>query len=206
MKYITSLIVILTFIGCQTKYNIIDTGLANGKFDGNMYEYLKSDSYNWDSIRLIIERAELVDLFEGHREGYEQITFFGPVNHSIRRWMRENDYDKVSKIPLKVCREMVLRHIVRNKRLMLGDIPPGTHGNGSEKGNGGMDLTGGMGNDFWIYTFRGSYNEVPGIGALEVYILSLTGDKLRIDVATTNLEMTNGTVMALNGTYLFGTL
>lgn len=206
MKYIIGIIIILTFIGCQTKYNIIDTGLANGKFDGNMYEYLKSDSYNWDSIRLIIERAELVDLFEGHREGYEQITFFGPVNHSIRRWMIENDYNKVSKIPLKVCREMVMRHIVKNKRLMLDDIPIGTHGNGSEKGTGGMDLTGEIGNAFWIYAFRGSYENVPGIGALEVYILSLTGDKLRIDVATTNLEMNNGTVMALNGTYTFGTL
>lgn len=206
MRYIMSIIVILTFIGCETKYNIIDTGLANGNFKGNMYEFLKNDSYNWDSIRLIIERAELVDLFEGQREGYEQITFFGPVNHSIRRWMIENDYDRVRKIPLKVCREMVMRHIVRNKRLMLDDIPLGTHGNGSEPGNGGMYLTGEMGNQFWIYTFQGSYNEVPGIGALEIHILSRTGDKLRIDVATCNLETTTGTVMALNGTYIFGTL
>lgn len=206
MKYITGILFLLTAISCQTKYNIIDTGTANGKFDGSMYEYLKSDSYNWDSIRLIIERADLTDLFEGQREGYSQITFFGPVNHSIRRWMIENDYSKISRIPLKVCREMVMRHIVRNQRLMLNDIPIGTHGDGSEQGTGGMILTGEMGNPFWIYAFRGSYEEVPGIGALEIHILSLSGDKLRIEVATTNLEMNNGTVMALNGTYLFGTL
>lgn len=207
MKYITGIILLMLLAGCETKYNIVDTGLASGDHtDKTMYEYLKSDSYNWDSIRLIIERAELTDLFEGRREGYEQFTFFGPVNHSIRRWMKDNDYDKVSRIPLRTCREMVMRHIVKGKRLMLDDIPFGTHGNGSQPGTGGMVLTGEMDNDFWIYAFRGSYNEVPGIGAVELYILSLTGDRLRIDIATSNLEMKNGTVMALNGTYLFGTL
>ena len=48
-----------------TKYNFDDTGLANGKHDMTMWEYFKSDSYNWDSLRVMTERAGLVSLFQG---------------------------------------------------------------------------------------------------------------------------------------------
>ena len=64
-KLLVTMIVLLLIGGCSTNWNFENTGLAKEHFDGNMYEYLRSDSYNWDSIRLIIERAELVPLFEG---------------------------------------------------------------------------------------------------------------------------------------------
>ena len=79
------MIVLLLIGGCSTNWNFENTGLAKEHFDGNMYEYLRSDSYNWDSIRLIIERAELVPLFEGK----DPITFIGPTNHSVRKWMND---------------------------------------------------------------------------------------------------------------------
>ena len=90
MRSIVFSVVVLFLFSCNTKYNIIDTGLANGKFAGNMYEYLQSNHYDWDSTVLMIKKADLVDLFEGKRAGYEKITFFGPTNHSIRKYMLDN--------------------------------------------------------------------------------------------------------------------
>ena len=52
-KLLVTMIVLLLIGGCSTNWNFENTGLAKEHFDGNMYEYLKSDSYNWDSIRLI---------------------------------------------------------------------------------------------------------------------------------------------------------
>ena len=75
MKQIILLgLLVLSFIGC-TKYNQIDTGLAQKKYPGNMYEYLHSDSYNWDSLLVFIDYLGLEDYFTGKKAGYEEITF-----------------------------------------------------------------------------------------------------------------------------------
>lgn len=90
MKQIVLLgLLVSSFVGC-TKYNAVDTGLAQKKFPGNMYEYLHSDSYNWDSLLMFIDYLGLEEYFTGKKAGYEEITFFGPTNHSIRRKI----YDK----------------------------------------------------------------------------------------------------------------
>ena len=39
MKYIFIIMVALSLGACETNYGTINTGLANGVFDGNMYEY-----------------------------------------------------------------------------------------------------------------------------------------------------------------------
>ena len=77
-------ILLSAFVSC-TKYNQIDTGLAKAKFNGNMYEYFQSNSYDWDSLLVLIEYTGVKEYFTGEKEGYENITFFGPTNHSIRR-------------------------------------------------------------------------------------------------------------------------
>ena len=60
-----------------------------------MYEYLHSDSYNWDSLLMFIDYLGLEEYFTGKKAGYEEITFFGPTNHSIRRKI----YDKFTWSP-----------------------------------------------------------------------------------------------------------
>lgn len=59
--------IVILFFGSCSKDNFIKTGVSNGKFDGNMMEYMKAPghSYDWDSTVLMVERAGLVDLFEG---------------------------------------------------------------------------------------------------------------------------------------------
>lgn len=104
MKNIGIILVLLSLFSCETKYNYIDSGLANGRFDGTMYDYLHSNSYDWDSTLLLVERAGLEDLFQGKQAGYEKITFFGPTNLSILRWMIEQGYNAVREIPEATCR------------------------------------------------------------------------------------------------------
>jgi putative lipoprotein len=208
-------------MSCNTKYNIIDTGLANGKFDGNMYEYLQSNSYDWDSTCLMIERANLVDLFEGKREGFEQITFFGPTNHSIRRYMLDNEIASIMEMDEEFCHEMIMRCVVKGK-YMRDDIPFGKntasensgedgYDDGSDnadenQGTGGTVLKGAMGNRFWIYSFKESYNDVAGVGAVVLYIKSLETGGTMIDVASTDIEPTNGVVHSLHYNFTLGDL
>ena len=87
MKYILlSIFTIGILTSCDPKSNYIDTGISNGKHDCSMLEYFHTSSYNWDSLLVMIQHAELESLFEGREPGYEQITFWGPTNHSIRRY------------------------------------------------------------------------------------------------------------------------
>ena len=55
---------ILGLGACDDDY-FHDSGLANGRHDCTVWEYLHTDAYNWDSTILVIERAGLVDLFDG---------------------------------------------------------------------------------------------------------------------------------------------
>ena len=221
MRSIVFSVVVLFLFSCNTKYNIIDTGLANGKFAGNMYEYLQSNHYDWDSTVLMIKKADLVDLFEGKRAGYEKITFFGPSNHSIRKYMLDNGYTCVDEMGEELCYEMIMKCVVKGK-YMREDIPAGkpvvntdTDDEWNDKlsenpdvycGEGGVIFTGEMGNRFWIYSFQESYEKVPGVGAVVLYIVSLETGGTQIDVASTNIEPTNGVVHSLHYNFVLGNL
>ena len=60
--YIITMCLTMGVFSSCTQYNFDDTGLANGKHDMTMWEYFKGDSYNWDSLRVMAERADLVSL------------------------------------------------------------------------------------------------------------------------------------------------
>lgn len=205
MKYILGIIALFALVSCETKYNIIDTGLANGDHHCSMYEYFKGDPSNWDSTRLMIDRAGLTELFEGDDAEYDSITFFGPTNMPIIRWMIVNKYKKISDIPVEVCKKEIMRHVVKGIYLR-DDIARGVKGEGSEIGTGGQILTGGIGNEFWIYSFQEAYYKVPNAGTVNLYILSLTESKMNIDVASTNIRTYTGIVHSLSDYYTFGTL
>ena len=63
-KILFILVVAGVFMACGTKYDYIDTGVCGEEFRGNMYEYLQSNHYDWDSIVKIIDRAGLREMFE----------------------------------------------------------------------------------------------------------------------------------------------
>ena len=180
-KLLVTMIVLLLIGGCSTNWNFENTGLAKEHFDGNMYEYLRSDSYNWDSIRLIIERAELVPLFEGK----DPITFIGPTNHSVRKWMN----DKFIKI--------VKDHLFAGK-ILRDDIPQGKY----LTQEGGDVYTTLSGKSIWMGLFYEDYGNVVEGGVRVIY---LKGD-VTIDIASSNIQPTNGVVHSLSYNYVLGGL
>ena len=198
--------IVLTIVSCTTDYNMNNTGLANGKFDGTMYDYFHSDSYNWDSLIIMIDRAGLQDLFNGEVEGYEEITFWGPTNNSIRRWMLEGGTGvpkRLKDLSPEECRKYVMAHVVKGKT-MLNDIPRGTINMGSV--SGGMTMYGEDNkNEMWVYTEQLPYNGVIDVGAVIIKIRSMR-TLVDIDIASCNIEPTTGVVHSLHPNYTLGEL
>lgn len=205
-KYIIVLVVACSLFSCGTKYNYEDTGVSNAYFDGNMYQYLESSSYNWDSVRLMINRAELREVFE-----YDDITFMGLTNHSIRKWLIKggvgfdtHGYTCINDIPKGMCRAIVLS-LVLDGKMLRDEIERIQH---DEKGNrigGGRKLVTRYGNTVWLWTKQDPYMGVQGAGPVTLSMTALRDDgKTEIStnqVASTNIQPHNGVVQALQYSY-----
>ena len=203
MRYIINIgigvVGLISMISCQTKWNYVDTGLVNGRFPGTMYEYFHSNHYDWDSTLILIEKAGLTELFEGKDPEYKEITFLGPTNHSIRRWMIENKITSLRALDDERCRDMILRHVIKGK-YMRDDIPEGKPGSAQEVGEGGQIYSSVGGVRLWLYTFREEYQGVAGTGSVNIYLFSVD-KKVNIDIASSNIEPDNGVVHALSYAY-----
>ena len=180
MKKLIIGLLLATFWACNTKYNYIDTGISDGVHDCSMLEYLKGDSYNWDTIVRVIERAGLTSLFEGEGPG-EQITFLGPTNHSIRNWMYDSAYIDVNSIPADTCKKIVLRHVIKG-RYMMTDIPR-----------------------VWLYTVSTPAHGVEDAGPLTLYCVSLDFQK-SIPLACPDIQTNTGVVISLDYNFYCGEL
>lgn len=211
-----------------TDYNYIDSGLADGKHDCSMWEYLKSDAHNWDSTVIMIEHAGLKDVFEGNSI-YGQITFFGVTNKSILLYIlyhndeldqlkadgEEVDYNdywhRVTDIPAGICRQMLMQLIVP-KRLMLADIPRGNLITSSEGIATDAEIGGGMyktlGNTpLFLYTFQEDYKGIAGKGETRIYMVSsVESIPVKNPVASCNIETLNGVVHSLEYDFLLTNL
>ena len=185
--------IVLLFIGTScTKNEFVKTGVSNGRFDGSMLEYMEAHSYDWDS-------TGLESLFDGD----EKITFFGPTNFSILRYMLENDIERVQDMDVDFCRSTLLRHVMSGK-MMRSDFKHGVAATGSDlKGEGGDTYTMMGGNVIWAYTFKEEYNKVAGMGPLLLHVTSLDGHK-KIEIASGDIEPDNGVVHSLAYNFTLG--
>lgn len=203
------LIALMVVLGSScTKYDYIDSGLANGKHDCSMWDYFHTDGYDWDSTIIMIEHAGLKSLFDGTGE-YKEITFFGLTNHSIRGYildrnqgLTEDDPDylhRVTDISPEKCKD-VLEKLVMSKRVMLKDVPRGNRVSVLDKYDEreGMELSCVRGKLF-LWTVRDAWNNVQDVGAISLHIAShnVTGARNEV-VASTDIQTTNGIVQALN--------
>lgn len=196
--YIITMCLTIAVFGSCTQYNFDDTGFANGKHDMTMWEYFKRDSYNWDSLRVMAEHADLVSLFQGTSEYGKDFTFFGPTNHSIRRYLLENNMQRVTDIPVEDCKKFIMNGVLPNKRVMLDDFKEGVKSSDPSTpiGKGGETIDMASGNQLWIYTFRESYNNVPGAGPKRIYLVS-PNTTMTSEVASCNIETNTGVVHSL---------
>ena len=115
-KLIFILIVAAVFFSCEDDY-YIDTGLSNGELDVTMWDYFKTDSYNWDSTMLVISRAGLESVFNGENSVSSKITFLGVTNHSIRKFMLDNNYATVDDISVEICKDYILSYVIADEYL-----------------------------------------------------------------------------------------
>lgn len=222
MKYVIY-IVLLVFAASCTKDTFVDTGKPLAVHNTSMMEYFKTSSYNWDTVRLIIERADLVDMFEGNDTEAPQITFFGLTNHSLRRWMltqkEETDYsqwpfqvtiikpiyDKVSDIPEDICRELILSHVYKG-RLTVDKIPlgiisfdPDTYESIYKEG---MNISLMAGNQIWLGLIPSEEQGIPDAGYRKLLLAKENGWQIdEVVVASKNIQTNNGVVHSLEYGY-----
>lgn len=200
MKYIyIALISAILFCSCQEN-NFVDTGKSIGVHDMSMLDYMKTDSYNWDSTVLVIERAGLESLFDGTSEEYPQITFFGPTNLSIMKYMFPKGYIKVSDIPVEDCKSLILKHVL-DSRYLKEDFPVGN--NNPREGGGDYETLGG--NILWLYKRLEGYGPNKHVGPTHLYLESYDY-KIAWDIASSDIQTNNGVVHSLGYDYIFGNI
>lgn len=200
MRKIILMTAILVSLGSCTKDNYINTGLSI-TYDCDIYEYLHKSSYNWDSTILMIQRADMVEVFQGKDARYPQITFFGITNHSIRRYLLEKDIQRVNDLSPEFCREMLFKHML-NRRMMSGDVEfriPNISG----EIDGGTKVTCIGGNELHLYREQDDYGGVENAGAIHLRLYSITADG-KVPMASPDLKFRNGVVHALNYNYSLG--
>ena len=199
-KFITFIFIVgasVLFFGCEDDY-YIDSGLSNGVHEVSMWEYLATDSYNWDSTRLVISRAGLEDVFKGENSAYSKITFFGVTNHSIRKYMLDNSYASVADIPVETCREYILSYVVAEQYLW-DEIDFEVKGTTT----GGTDMTNANGGDLRVFRRKSNYGSVVDAGPVSTFVQSLTANKT-VQAVATNIQTNTGVVHALSYTHPFG--
>lgn len=197
-KY-TCIAVLMAMTAC-TDYNVIDTGIADENAHSNrtMMEYFKTDPYNWDSLRVMINHAELTDIFEGKGQYAGKITVLGMTNHSIRRYMLSEGIEKITDIPAETCKQLILDTIIP-EYLLLETFPTGRPSKDVDNiiGTGGKMYTMLSGKKLWIYTFHDSYNGVLEAGPLRVNIVSPDTEKKSL-VGSHNIKTRTGVVHSLS--------
>ena len=196
--YILFATVALFFAAGCTKYNIEDSGSANGNHATTMWDYFATDPYNWDSLRVMARRANLVSLFQGTSSYGKDMTFFGPTNHSIRGYLYANGMDRIAEMSVADCQTFILNSVLP-KRIMLDDFKTGRKSSDPSTpiGTGGETFDMASGKKLWIYTFRDTYNGVVGAGPLQIYLVSPATTK-ESHVASSNIQTLTGVVHSLD--------
>lgn len=179
-----------------------DTGLANGKHDCSVWEYMQQDGTNWDSVIMMIQRAGLQSIFDGSNPQYSEITFFGPVNYAVRQFLYKTEdeegeriYHSIQDVPVEICRQMVLSHVVP-KRMLEKDFDYEIKGTDT----GGTIVQTLTGIDLRVYRIKTPYNGIPDIGPEYLAIHALEKGH-KADVASADIECTNGIVHSLSNSY-----
>lgn len=203
---------VTTLFSC-TKQEVINTGVSSPYFEGTIMDYLKSNNYNWEQTVQMIERADLVDLFEGKVDTLPEITFFAPPSYTILRFIYESQdntnpddrYRSVADIPVSLCRELILKHVVKGKYLKEDfNYRNQTYTIYHEKQDGGTQLVCMEKNSVIAYRDKTNYGGVTNAGAEILYLYSpIYGN---VPMATPNIQPYHGVVHALNYNYYFGNI
>ena len=190
--------IVFSCMAC-TKENFIDTGNASGIFDGSIMEYMRQHPQDWDSTVVVIEWAGLAQLFEGKDPQYPEITFWGPTNLSIIRYMLDNGIKQVKDVEPEVWKSMMLRYVIPGK-YKREDFATGDSKTGCDT------FTALGGNHLRVYRVLTSYKDIPEAGPAELWVHSSDTGYSVAQVASADIEPDNGIVHSLMYAFTFGKL
>jgi len=199
---------------CHKDKYYVDGGLSNPNYDGNMLQYLQAKTFYFDTLATVIKIAGLEDTFRN-----EDITFFAPTDHSIRRAIvnankmlylaGKDTILKLQEVSPEIWRKYLMRYMFKGAN-KLNDYPQ-------------LDVT--LlnlypGQNYYSYNntilnIGVIYDDVNGIkygGYRHLaisYIQDLNNPQLyfnwiRNDVASSDIKPTNGVVHTLNDYTTFG--
>ena len=194
------------FISCDTQQDVWNTGTSSPYHDCTIMEYLREDKYNWELTVALIERADLVDLFEGRIDTLPEITFWGFPSYSVKRHLLDNGLESVEEMDVAKCRELVLKHVMKGK-VLKSDVAlrDKDYFIFDPKQTGGTVLfTLGKGR-LKAYIDKTKYSGVPESGAEILYLYSFSASKM-VPLASPDIQPTNGVVHSLNYNYVLGNI
>lgn len=198
MKYILILIVAVLVSACE-KQDVYDSGLADGRFDGSVLEYLESGTGRWDSIVVAIRHADLAEVFNGTDPQLKDgITFFGPTNNSIRQFLYKTVdadgevlYKCIEDMPVDLCRKMVLSYVVPQK-MMKSEFDFENKGTLT----GGTEVETLSGVKLRVYRIKSDYGTAADAGPVSMAFESLPSGHIA-NIASADIEPDNGVVHSL---------
>lgn len=197
---------ILVLFGCDTKQDWYDGGISSPYHDCNILEYMRSDEYNYKLTVEMIERAGLIDLFEGKVDTLPQITFLAPMSNTVLVYLLDRDMKQVNEMKPEDCRTILLKHVLKGK-LLKGDFayrnPAYLIDNLKQDGGTKVSTVGG--NQLIIYRDKSEWGGVPDVGPEIMYIYSKSAD-IMVPLASPDIQPLNGVVHALNYNYVLGNI
>lgn len=201
-RYIISILLVCGLLSaCEPVDKGINTGTSNGKHDCSMYDYFRKDPKNWSMLLEMIDHAGLQSLFKGEDPAYPQITFWGPTNMSIQRYIWDNDMKQVTEMSADFCRKVLLLHVVKGKRMKDSfnfRVP-----DASGKIVGASELTTEGGVELLAYREQEEYGSVANAGAIHLFLYS-KNTEANLPMGSPDIEPLNGVVHSLNYNYTLG--
>lgn len=191
-------IIIALLASCEKEYHH-DTGLADGRHDCSMMDYLRNDHNNWDSIVVAIEHAGLTSIFEGTSSEYKEITFFGPTNMSVRKFFLEQigdeTYQSIREMPVELVKNMILAYLMKGKKMkesfdyeIKGTLTGGTEAYSLNN----IKIR--------VYRTQSEFNGIPNIGAEGLKIHAEISGQMA-SIASADIETNNGVVHSLSNKF-----
>lgn len=200
--YIISIFMICSLlVACEPVDRGVDTGISNGKHDCSMYDYFLKDSKNWSLLVEMINHAGLQSLFKGTDSNYSNITFWGPTNMSIQRYLWNNNMKSVTEMDAEFCKKVIMMHVVKEvymKEAFNFRIP-----DESGKIVGASELFTEGGVKLLVYREQEEYGGVAEAGAIHLFLFS-QNTETHLPLASPNIETINGVVHSLNYNYTLG--
>lgn len=201
-RYLLAILLVCgVMVACEPVDRGINTGTSDGKHNCSMYDYFRGDVKNWSLLVEMIDHAGLQALFKGQDSDYPQITFWGPTNMSIQRYLWNNEMKEVTEMDAEFCRKVILLHVVKGKR-MKGSFNfriPGESG----KIVGASELTTLGGVELLVYREQDENAGVDNAGAIELFLFS-KNTETHVPLASPDIEPLNGVVHSLNYNYTLG--